>query len=129
MNTAVVTFAQISFCSKFALLIYTCRSWYIAAEWILSAATFVSYILLHKSVEKISTQNSTTIYFKWHDLDGFALGIVVKWISLAQHKTELFTMGTFRQLYLCVYTVMDEKLKTEGLLLNNNMSYEATDPD
>jgi hypothetical protein len=30
------------------------------------------------SVENISSPNSAPICFKWHDLDGFALGIVIK---------------------------------------------------
>jgi hypothetical protein len=42
-----------------------------------------------------------------------------------QHKTELFTPKTLRQMYLC--TVKGEKLKTVGVLLNNNMSYETRD--
>jgi hypothetical protein len=71
-----------------------------------SATIFVSHILQYKmspSVEDISSPNSTTICFKWDDLDSFALGIVIKWITQVQHKTELFTLRTFHQLYLCLY--------------------------
>jgi hypothetical protein len=43
----------------------------------------------------MSSPNSTTIWFNWRDLNDFALGIVVKWITLAQHKTELFVNCIF----------------------------------
>jgi hypothetical protein len=49
------------------------------------------------SVGNISSPNSTTICFKC-----FALGIVIKWITLMQHKTELFIVRTFCQPYLCL---------------------------
>jgi hypothetical protein len=107
MNTVAVTFVHFFFL-KLAQLIY---GMLVAADILLysdffSAATFVSHILQYKmspSDESISSTNWTTICLKWHDLDSFALGIVIKWITLAQHKTELFTLRNFRQLYLCVY--------------------------
>jgi hypothetical protein len=67
------------------------------------------------SVENISP-NSTTICFKLHDLDDFALGIVVKWITLAQHKTDLFTLRTLHQLYLCLYSQGQETEDRMGFI-------------
>jgi hypothetical protein len=73
-----------------------------------SATTYVSHILKYKMwlpVENtcISSPNSGTICFKLYDLCGFALGILIKWVTLVQHRTELFTPRTFRQLYLCLH--------------------------
>jgi hypothetical protein len=45
MNTVAVTFAQISFCSEFALLVYACRGRYVAVPWI----SFLPLLLCHTS--------------------------------------------------------------------------------
>jgi hypothetical protein len=107
MNTAAVTIAQISFfeihTACMCLLQPIC---FCTVNLFFFAVPFVSHILQYKmslSVESISSLNSIRICFKWHDLDGFALGIVIKWITMALYKLESFTLRNFHQLYLCRY--------------------------
>jgi hypothetical protein len=84
INTVAVTFAQISFLFEICTAQYVCRGRYVV-PWI----SFLPLLWCHTSCSmkcdcqlKISP-NSATIFFKWHDLLGFSLGIMIKCITLA----------------------------------------------
>jgi hypothetical protein len=92
MNTVAVTSA---------LLVYACRGRYVAVPWIF----FLLLLLCHTSYN-IKCHHQLKIYHLQTPLQSAfndTIGIAIKWITLAQHKTELFTLRTFRQLYLLLY--------------------------